>query len=157
MIRKISASDSELLAQIHGRCFGKGWSAESFRDMLLADKVFFGFAHEIDSGGEAVGFILCKAVCEEAEIVTFGVLPHFRNIGVGGNLVRKAEEEAEMRSAAIVFLEVSRDNATARKLYENLGYEAIAKRRGYYKTEGGAQDATVMRKNLFGGRISPGS
>ncbi|MDR0968597.1 MAG: ribosomal protein S18-alanine N-acetyltransferase [Holosporaceae bacterium] len=143
-IRIVSAKDSESLAEVHKKCFDDGWSAESFFNMLSSD-VFFGFVYEKSS---IDGFIIGKIVCDEVEIITFCVIPQFRNQGIGGALIKRVHNYAASRSASKIFLEVAEDNAAARKLYENLGYKKIAERKEYYNTKEGQKNATVMEKAL---------
>jgi ribosomal-protein-alanine N-acetyltransferase len=145
MLRRISSVDSQLLADIHGRCFDDGWSVRDFQEILSQD-VFFGFL-----GSEkkiAAGFIVGKMVCDEIEIITFCVLPEFRNRGVGKTLIAEIENQARNNSVKKIFLEVSENNAPAKKIYERLGYAEISKRFAYYRTKNGDSDALVMQKNI---------
>jgi ribosomal-protein-alanine N-acetyltransferase len=146
MMREISEIDSELLAEIHGNCFDDGWNAGSFREMLSND-VFFGFAFKHND--LTSGFILCKMVCDEIEIITFCVLPKFRNLGMGKNLIGAVDDFAKAHSATKIFLEVSEDNVIAREIYKNCGYEEISRRAGYYQTKNGPENAVVMQKDMM--------
>jgi ribosomal-protein-alanine N-acetyltransferase len=144
MLREILPADSPLLSALHRRCFDDGWDARSFREMLSQD-VFFGF---LSLRKTAQGFIVGKIVCDEMEIITFCVLPEFRNRGVGKKLIEKIEGRARDRHVKTVFLEVSEGNSAARKIYENSGYVEVARRFGYYHTKDGDFSATVMRKTF---------
>jgi ribosomal-protein-alanine acetyltransferase len=147
MLRRVFFVDSPLLAVIHGRCFDDGWNAESFENMLSQD-IFFGFLNQEKT---VQGFILGKMLCCELEIITFCVLPEFRNRGVGKKLIGEIEAHAQNHCVKKVFLEVSEDNPTTRKIYENSGYVEISRRFKYYHTKNGNFDAVVMQKtfNLF--------
>jgi ribosomal-protein-alanine N-acetyltransferase len=143
MLIPVSVCDSELLAEMHGNCFDDSWNAESFRSML-SQKFFFGFIYKKEY---PQGFLLGKMICDEIEIVTFCVLPKFRNLGVGKALLHEVDTYALVYSAHQIFLEVSEDNAIAKKTYEDFDYKVISRRAGYYKTKDRSEDAIVMRKS----------
>ncbi|MDR2158157.1 MAG: ribosomal protein S18-alanine N-acetyltransferase [Holosporaceae bacterium] len=145
MIRKISSVDSQLLAEIHKRCFDDGWDAKTFADML-SKNVFFGF---LDLEKTARGFIVGKMVMEEIEIITFCVLPEFRNRGLGKMLINEVDKHAQSNCVEKIFLEVAENNAVAKKIYENSGYAEISRRREYYCMKEGGVDALVMQKIIF--------
>jgi ribosomal-protein-alanine N-acetyltransferase len=144
MTAPLSVDDSELLAEMHRKCFDDCWSAESFREMLFRD-IFFGFIH---TRAEPRGFILGKIVCGEIEILTFCVLPPHRNQGIGKMLLSKIDDYARACSVQKIFLEVSEDNAAAQKIYEGFGYKKISQRTGYYRTQNSLQNAMVLQKSI---------
>ena len=142
MISALTTMDSEYLAKMHRNCFGDYWNADDFRSMLSKD-VFWGFVCKKDV---YQGFILCKTVCSEIEIITFCVLPEFRNLGVGKTLIREIDAYAFTNHAHQIFLEVSENNTVARKIYKDFGYKEISRRTGYYQIECCQKDAIVMQK-----------
>ena len=95
------------------------------------------------------GFILMRAVADEAEILTLAVRPAARRGGQGGRLVGEGVLEAAARGAVRVFLEVAADNAAARALYARAGFVEAGRRPGYYAGPGGARrDALLLVRNL---------
>ena len=48
-----------------------------------------------------------------------------------------------------LFLEVRVSNVPAQGLYRKLGFVEISRRKGYYPTNGGREDAIVMQKALL--------
>ncbi|MDR0631949.1 MAG: ribosomal protein S18-alanine N-acetyltransferase [Holosporaceae bacterium] len=145
MLIELSTDDVESLEKIHGSCFDESWSAKSFREMLSSD-VFFGFAHKDKTIN---GFVLCKMVCNEIEIITFCVLQEFRNQGIGKALIDQIDHYAERHLVGKIFLEVAEDNVVARKIYESRGYEEISRRKEYYQRKSYYQNAIIMCKNIF--------
>ncbi|MDR2781178.1 MAG: ribosomal protein S18-alanine N-acetyltransferase [Holosporaceae bacterium] len=134
--------DVEVIAKIHQSCFDDGWSTRSFQEML-SNNVFFGFSSKEKS---THGFILCKKVCDEIEIITFCVLPQFRNQGIGKSLIEAIDLYAKTHSVNLIFLEVSEDNMIAQRIYEKFGYKKISERKGYYRTQTYCKNAIVMLK-----------
>jgi ribosomal protein S18 acetylase RimI-like enzyme len=59
-------------------------------------------------------------------LYSFRVKPEFRNQGIGGSLIRTAEEILVDRAFQRVLIGVAKINDSARRLYERFGYEVIA-------------------------------
>ncbi len=140
-----AADRAARLAAIHVEAFaGPGeaaWSESAFADLLTQPGVF-----ALDS---ADGFILMRAVADEAEILTLAVRPAARRAGQGTRLVGEGVLAAAARGAARVFLEVADDNAAARALYARAGFAEAGRRPGYYAgVDGARRDALLLVLNL---------
>ena len=85
---------------------------------------------------------------DEAEIMTFCVLPHSRRSGIGRLLLEQMVEWAKSQHIRQIFLEVSEDNMPARQLYEKAGFVFLSKRPRYYHTTNGLKDALCMVKKI---------
>lgn len=135
------------LAAIHAEAFAgpreAPWSEAAFADLLEQPGVF-----AIDSAG---GFILMRAVADEAEVLTLAVRPAARRGGQGAWLVGEGVLAAAARGATRVFLEVAEDNAAARALYAKAGFVEAGRRPGYYAgADGRRRDALLLALNLPG-------
>ena len=132
------------LAALHAAAFdrpGEAWSATAFADLLDQAGVFALEAPD--------GFILMRAVADEAEILTLAVRPGARRGGQGGRLVGEGVLAAAARGTVRVFLEVAEDNAAARALYARAGFVEAGRRPGYYAAaDGGRRDALLLALNL---------
>lgn len=126
-----AADDFKALSQLHSACFDEGWSPESLATLLRSGS----FAYV--SGTEALfGFILVRCVADEAEILTLAVLPEQRRRGIARTLVEAAARDAAKAGAKMLYLEVSRENAPARALYEGSGFFLLGTRPRYYSRHG---------------------
>lgn len=135
------AQGAAVLATLHAEAFETPWTAAAI-DNLLAQSGVFALAH-------ADGFILCRAVADEAEILTLAVRPTARRGGVGRALVIGAADFAAGLGAGRLFLEVAEDNVAARALYAAVGFREEGRRRAYYARAGGpAADALILVLNL---------
>jgi ribosomal-protein-alanine N-acetyltransferase len=132
------------LADLHDRAFPRPWSAEEFETLLKGPGAFA----VLGEGDTPQGFILCRAVAGEAEILTVAVDPAARRRGWGAALVEMAASIAREAGAFEMFLEVAADNLAALKLYEATGFDRVGLRKGYYPHHDGAKDAVVMRRTL---------
>lgn len=146
LIRAATAEDAAALAGLHSESFASGWSAAEFAGLLAAPGALGFVGHE---AGEAVGFLLARAVADEAEILTVAVAPRHRGSGAGLALVQAAASAAKRDGAAALYLEVATDNAAALALYARAGFERAGFRPRYYARAGGEPvDALVLRLPL---------
>lgn len=124
------------LAELHAKCFPhKPWGAADFADLQK-------------SGCEIIasqnGFIVYRAVADEAEIITIGVAPDARRTGIAAAMLGIIEGDLKKRGVKHIFLEVAADNAPARGLYQGNGYMEIGTRPKYYDWV----DAIMMKKDI---------
>lgn len=137
-LRAARGEDAGDLGALHAAAFASPWSRADLADMLASPGAFALLA-------EGEGFILCRAIAGEAEILTLAVAPAARRRGTGRALVEAAAGVAGTLGAETLFLEVAHDNAAALALYDAAGFSRVGLRRGYYAT---GADAVVMRRAL---------
>ncbi|KQZ28586.1 ribosomal protein S18-alanine N-acetyltransferase [Caulobacter sp. Root1472] len=147
ILRPVGLEACFTLADLHDRAFDRPWTAETFETLLKGPGVFAVLGEAGDSQ-EAKGFILCRAIAGEAEILTVAVEPAARRRGWGAALVEMAAGVAKEAAAFEMFLEVAADNVAAIRLYETAGFARVGLRKGYYPHADGAKDAVVMRRVL---------
>ena len=129
------------MATLHARCFSvpRPWDAQEFA-AITADPLCFTLF-------ESDGFLIGRAVADEAEILTLAVDPALRRHGHATKLVQAFLAEAQRRGAVSVFLEVAATNIAAISLYLQAGFAKVGQRRGYYaQTNGAALDAVIMSR-----------
>ncbi len=98
-----------------------------------------------DVGGEVAGFtILQMKGAFVGYIQTVGVLPGWRDRGIGSRLIQFAEGRI-FREAPNAFICVSSFNEGARRLYERLGYKVVGELTDYI-VPGHAE--ILMRKTI---------
>lgn len=137
-MRTAGPEDVPALAALHALAFDHPWGASELAELLASPGAFAVLA-------EGKGFILCRAVAGEAEILTLAVDPTVRRCGTGRALVEAAAGLATLVPAEALFLEVAADNAAALALYRAAGFEQVGLRRRYYAS---GADALVMRRAL---------
>ncbi|MDQ3124293.1 MAG: GNAT family N-acetyltransferase, partial [Pseudomonadota bacterium] len=126
---------------VHAAAFSSPWDAAAFEALLDQTGVF---AIE-----DPDGFILLRAVADEAEILTLAVRAGTRRRGLGVRLVREGATAAASRGAARLFLEVADDNIAALALYARAGFAEAGRRPGYYaRPDGTRQNALILALNL---------
>ena len=124
------------LANLHKKCFpNKPWSADDFRDLKR-------------SGCEIImsenGFIVYRIAVDECEIITIGVNPEKRRLGIASAMIGIIEKTIKSQGVKKIFLEVSSNNIPAQKLYGNCGFKTVGLRPKYYD----GVDAILMSKDI---------
>jgi len=130
------------LARLHALAFRTPppWSAGAFADLLNGPGVFL-----LTADG---GFLLARAVADEAEILTLAVDPARRRQGIARRLLADFDAGATARGAVRAFLEVAADNAPARALYLGAGWHQIGIRKGYVRRPDGPDiDALILTRD----------
>ncbi|MEW6391463.1 MAG: GNAT family N-acetyltransferase [Pseudomonadota bacterium] len=146
-LRPVGAEASFDLADLHDKAFDRPWTALEFEDLLKSPGVF-AILGEAGEPAEAKGFVLCRSIAGEAEILTIAVDPAARRRGWGAALVEVAAGVAAETGAEALFLEVAVDNTAAIALYQATRFAKVGLRKGYYPHPDGAKDAVVMRRAL---------
>jgi ribosomal-protein-alanine N-acetyltransferase len=143
-IERATADDVAAIVEIERAAFSDPWSAQSFREALEHDAVYFACARR--DGGEVLGYVVAWFVADEGEVANVAVAPAGWGSGIGRALLDSALAEAERRHIAAVYLEVRDSNERARRLYTSRGFEEVGRRRGYYRRP--VEDAIVLRRTL---------
>ena len=92
------------------------------------------------------GFALARAVGEEGELLSMGVIPEFRRRGVASSIMKALARQALRRGVREIFLEVGVDNISAKHLYRMSGYVEVGRRENYYRRANRELvDALVMK------------
>jgi ribosomal protein S18 acetylase RimI-like enzyme len=103
----------------------------------------------VQDDGLVRGFGILDWAQEHAQVVayvqTLELLPAYRGLGAGSELLRCMERSAAIADAAEVWLHVDAENAAAIRLYEQTGYRLEGKERNYY---GRGRAGLVYRKRL---------
>ncbi len=133
-----------VLTALHAEGFAKAWSDDDFRALLSQPGVAAWIWHD----DVPRGFILVRAVVDEAEIITIAVSPTQRRMGIGAALLKAASDELSRAAIRSLFLEVASDNTAARALYQAAGFAPFGKRAGYYQDGGVNKDAVMMKRAL---------
>lgn len=100
----------------------------------------------VEDAGSLVAYCGLMCVLPLADVQTIAVAPEYEGRGIGTHLLQLMIDTAIHRSATDLLLEVREDNPRARGLYERHGFEAIHRRKGYYRD---GVDAVIMRKVLI--------
>uniref|UniRef100_I3VID3 [Ribosomal protein bS18]-alanine N-acetyltransferase n=1 Tax=uncultured bacterium F39-01 TaxID=1191434 RepID=I3VID3_9BACT len=93
-----------------------------------------------------LGYIIARETAGELHINNVAVREDQRRRGIGLALLTKIVDEARRKQVTTAFLEVRSGNLAAQALYEKVGFQAIARREGYYTEP--KEDAAIMSLEL---------
>ena len=85
---------------------------------------------------------------DEAHILNVSVEPSLQGNGLGSQMLDHLIEDARGQGARQMFLEVRESNPAAIQMYINQGFNEVGRRRHYYPTVTGREDALVFGLQL---------
>ena len=126
--------DAGLMAAIHASCFARPWDEAAMAQFISGPDSLCLIASTVeDSGSVAAGFLIARKAADEAELLTFGVGPACRRMGLGRALLQAAMALLRASGTKRLFLEVEAGNEAALQLYRSFGAKAVGHRPGYYE------------------------
>ncbi len=153
-LREFRMDDLDTVVSINRRVLPENYPPFFFVDHYLTHPKAFIVA-EID--GEVVGYVMCRVEygwsffkvgkpTRKGHIISIGVLPHARRIGVGYNMLLRALRALKYHyNASEVYLEVRVSNEPAISLYRKLGFTVVNIVKKYYHD---GEDAYIMARVL---------
>ena len=144
--RPLRGTDVPYVAALEAQIHAAPWTPGNFRDALAA-----GYSALVgEREGRVVAYGVLMLGPGEAQLLNLSVVPDARRAGLGRALLDRFLREAVRLGAEHVFLEVRVGNASAIALYEQAGFERVARRAAYYPPDaaGMREDALVMRRGV---------
>ena len=147
MVRAASSRDLVRIAEIEVASFADPWTYDALATALGLAHIRFLVAEEGGgSGSRLVGYVVALVMGDEGEIADIAVDPSARRAVVGGALLTRVEEEMARCGVRTLYLEVRESNRAALGLYRAHGFDAVGRRRGYYRHP--VEDALVLRREI---------
>lgn len=142
--RPMTEADIEAVLSIECVAFSHPWSRGIFLDSLKSYDCWVMF-----DGLQQVGHGVINVIIDEAHLLNITVKPESQGRGFGLLLLERLMQRAMELKAGECFLEVRASNQVAYRLYERYGFNEIGRRRDYYPSTGGREDALVMACTLL--------
>jgi len=152
VIREATLKDIPTVMDINRKCLPENYTQSFFLQHYRKFPKAFIVA---EVNGNVVGYIMCRieygisnfkfALSKKGHVISIAVLPQYRRMGIGYNLMIKAMEAMKNYGATEVYLEVRVSNYPAIRLYEKLNYTIVNRIQGYYAD---GEDAYVMARQL---------
>jgi ribosomal-protein-alanine N-acetyltransferase len=150
-IRRMTLDDLPAVVALDRLSFSLPWPERSFRFELTDNPASRCWVAE--ANGEIAGMLVAWLLVDEAHIATLATHPAYRRQGIARQLLDCALRSMAAEGAVSSFLEVRESNTAAQELYRRFGYEAVGRRKRYYKDTG--EDAILMTlNNLEGFNVS---
>lgn len=123
------------------------WGYDAYRRELFTNpNSIMIVARNLVPGPAVLGFFAGWVVEDELHVNNVASHRDYRRMGVGRSLMEAAVDEAKFRGVAHVLLEVRASNEAALRMYKNLGFSLVGRRRDYYRLP--CEDALVMKLKL---------
>ncbi len=142
-IRPATVADVGAMALAERRCFSDPWSAEALAALFEQDTLV---ALIGERDGVLTGYLLARAILDEAEVLNIAVLPEERRRGLGAELLDGAIAILEGRAIGLIFLEVRESNQVAQTLYLSRGFRVVGLRAHYYERP--REHALILQREL---------
>ncbi|MDO9106079.1 MAG: ribosomal protein S18-alanine N-acetyltransferase [Methylovulum sp.] len=143
-LRRMTVSDLPEVLAIERKNYQFPWEEDIFKDCFKAGYSCW-VCEELD---KVLGYSLVSIAVGEAHILNISVDPAEQKQGIGRKMLENLLEVARGK-AETVFLEVRPSNTGAIALYEDMGFNEIGIRKGYYPAENGREDAIMLALQLF--------
>lgn len=140
----MTPADLEAVADLTRRADPFGWTLRNFSGAHASGNTLT----VLTVDGVTSGIAAVMHVLDESELLEIAVQPAMQGRGYGKALLAQAIALARRNGAVRMFLEVRESNARARKMYTSFGFEETGRRKNYYPTENGREDAILMTAQL---------
>lgn len=142
--RPMSKSDVAAIMPLERVLYSFPWTPGNFSDSLNA-----GYSCWVcEFGSELVGYAVLMLGAGEAHVLNLAIGLDWQRQGLGRRFLQHLIKVAREYHAEMMFLEVRPSNLGARRLYEDVGFNEMATRRGYYPAHDGREDAILMGLTL---------
>lgn len=145
-LRPGRAEDLKAIVEIEQAASPGPWSLSQFVSASVRNANGT-FVVESD-GGELLGFAVYQQVLDEATLMNIAVKPTAQGGGLGARLLDAVMTRVADQGARRLLLEVRESNAPALALYRRFGFVDDGRRRDYYPSADGREDAVLMSLDL---------
>ncbi len=139
MIRKLSIEDIDQVSRIEKENFNRPWTREQF---IQCHNQPFNFSNYVYcKSSNVIGYFVTENIVDEVHLHKIAVEKKYQNNKVGLKLIKHLIKQSKLLNKSKLCLEVGDANASALKLYNNLGFIKVGEREKYYDNN---RDAILM-------------
>jgi ribosomal-protein-alanine N-acetyltransferase len=143
IFRTMKGDDLDAVCEIERLSFKNPWTKEAFSFELNENPFSFSYIAEMDE--QIIGYAFIHIADDFSHLVNIAISPDYRNIGIGEKFLRFLIGLVKELKSPKVVLEVRKNNISAIRLYEKLGFESVREEKGYYQD---GESALVMFLDL---------
>jgi ribosomal-protein-alanine N-acetyltransferase len=144
-IRNMTVQDIDSIFEIEKQAYPFPWSKSLFEQAVQSTK----YCVVLELNNKIAGYGIISFVVGEAELLNLCIAPALQGKGLANKLLTHLLEYAANIDNHEMFLEVRVSNTAAIHLYDKIGFNEIGRRKNYYPTVGGKEDAILMAAPLF--------
>ena len=144
--RLMDESDLDAVCDLEARAYEFPWSRAIIGGCTTVPyRIWLGF---LPGESTHISQAFLSINLDEAHILNLSVEPGFQGRGFGGHMLNHLKKDAREQGARQMFLEVRESNRAAMQMYLNHGFNEVGRRRNYYPTAAGREDALVYGLQL---------
>jgi len=140
-----TVDDIDAVFELNAQLFAEKWSKKSFLDVMQS-----GFdLYVCESNKQIAAYILSQDILDEVHIMQVAVSPAYQRQGIAKALSTRLLADKE--GYLLVLLEVRASNIAAQKLYAQLDFTELGRRKGYYvpKQKGEEREDAILMQLTF--------
>lgn len=141
VLRAMTPADLPSVLAIEHASYFTPWTKNLFVESLQSPQHI---CQVLLVGEEVVAYVVVANIIDEADLLNVAVSEPWRQQGLARYLIEQQKSTLKDQGMARFFLEVNVSNTAAIHLYEQLGFCVVGRRKGYYPSAVGLQDALVM-------------
>lgn len=144
-VRPMHRGDLDGVMRVESEIYPFPWTPGNFADSLESGYDAWVF----ESAQGLIGYAVLMWVPDEVHLLNLSVAAGLQGRGYGRAMLEWLCEDARLRGAHSMLLEVRPSNRVARALYESMEFAPLGVRKRYYPGQGGSrEDAIVLRREL---------
>jgi ribosomal-protein-alanine N-acetyltransferase len=144
VLRAMTTADITAVCAIEQQVQYAPWTEKLFSDSLERHVCWV-----VQKDQQVVGFFVVQFIVDEAHLLNIAVDPTQQKQGIGRLLLDNVQQQAMIKKASTIFLELRATNQRALALYQMAGFNEIGLRKNYYPAAQGKEDAVIMALMLF--------
>ena len=146
----LDASHLDAIMAIELASYEFPWSRGNFADSIAEGYRCQGLflRPEADAAPQLAGYSIVMRGVDEAHLLNIAVAPAFRGQKIAVLLLQQLCAWARLQKLDFIWLEVRLSNLRAQQLYLDFGMHTVGRRKNYYRTAHGHEDALVMNYPL---------
>lgn len=155
LFRPLSADHLDAMLVVEQAAHAHPWSRSLLADSF-GERYFTGSLWLQDKGlsdsqepEQLLGYFIADRILDESTLMNICVSPAWQGQGLGRQLMAHYLRLCEQQGLTQLWLEVRSSNTSAQALYQSCGYAECGRRRHYYRTDTGFEDAVLMNKVLM--------
>lgn len=121
------------------------WAKSIIDDLSSRGAMHYGLFRDT----QLLGYFYAQNIVGEVTLLNIAIDPREQGQGLGRKLMEYLLRVAEEHDAEAIWLEVRESNQRAFNLYEEIGFNEVDRRRDYYPTSRGKEDAVIMSYLFF--------
>lgn len=145
VFRPMQLDDIEAVFHIEKQAYDFPWSKTLFEQAIKSSK----YCVVAECQNQTIGYGILSYVVGEAELLNICIDTNQQGRGYAKLLLNHLVEHAALKDNQEMYLEVRVTNKPAIHIYEQAGFNEIGRRKNYYPTKAGKEDAILMALPLF--------